>query len=140
MFLATTLLLTTTKMPPNGPKKKKKNNGLAAPQSPRLKPTPPLEGFGLFKFDGLGGGLGQSGGEEDLEDFEAMLSLLEERGSGEPVDSVERVLECVRCVFVFFLKISTRSLQLPVRWVLESFLPNHKKPISWRVTFTAGTL
>ena len=36
------------------------------------------EGFGLFKFDGLGGGLGQSGGEEHLEDFEAMLHLIEE--------------------------------------------------------------
>ncbi|CAK9106766.1 unnamed protein product [Durusdinium trenchii] len=35
------------------------------------------EGFGIFKFDGLGGGLGQSGGEEDRNDFEAMLSLLE---------------------------------------------------------------
>ncbi|CAK9025073.1 Uncharacterized protein SCF082_LOCUS16909 [Durusdinium trenchii] len=36
------------------------------------------EGFGIFKFDGLGGGLGQSGGEEDRNDFEAMLSLLED--------------------------------------------------------------
>ena len=34
------------------------------------------EGFGIFKFDGLGGGLGQSGGEEDREDFEAMLRLI----------------------------------------------------------------
>lgn len=42
------------------------------------------EGFGLFKFDGLGGGLGQSGGEEHLDDFEAMLHLIEElRGSEE---------------------------------------------------------
>ena len=36
------------------------------------------EGFGIFKFDGLGGGLGQSGGEEHLDDFEAMLHLIEE--------------------------------------------------------------
>ena len=44
------------------------------------------EGFGLFKFDGLGGGLGQSGGEEHLEDFEAMLHLIEElRRDGDQV-------------------------------------------------------
>ncbi|CAJ1344425.1 unnamed protein product, partial [Effrenium voratum] len=36
------------------------------------------EGFRLFKFDGLGGGLGQSGGEADRDDFEAMLSLIQE--------------------------------------------------------------
>eukprot|EP00929_Paragymnodinium_shiwhaense_P090623 TRINITY_DN50799_c0_g1_i1.p1 TRINITY_DN50799_c0_g1~~TRINITY_DN50799_c0_g1_i1.p1 ORF type:complete len:945 (-),score=68.65 TRINITY_DN50799_c0_g1_i1:42-2876(-) len=34
------------------------------------------EGFGLFKFDGLGGGLGQRGGEAYRDDFEAMLSLI----------------------------------------------------------------
>ena len=42
------------------------------------------EGFGLFKFDGLGGGLGQSGGEEHLEDFEAMLRLIEDLRSQKP--------------------------------------------------------
>lgn len=35
------------------------------------------EGFGLFKFDGLGGGLGQSGGEPYMEDFEAVLTLIQ---------------------------------------------------------------
>lgn len=42
------------------------------------------EGFGIFKFDGLGGGLGQSGGEEDREDFEAMLRLIKDLRSKEP--------------------------------------------------------
>ena len=34
------------------------------------------EGFGLFKFDGIGGGLAQSGGDEFLGDFEAVLQLV----------------------------------------------------------------
>ncbi|CAK0858733.1 unnamed protein product [Prorocentrum cordatum] len=34
------------------------------------------EGFGIFKFDGLGGGLGQKGGDAYMGDFEAMLSLI----------------------------------------------------------------
>eukprot|EP00927_Polykrikos_kofoidii_P053862 TRINITY_DN48399_c0_g1_i1.p1 TRINITY_DN48399_c0_g1~~TRINITY_DN48399_c0_g1_i1.p1 ORF type:complete len:984 (-),score=122.34 TRINITY_DN48399_c0_g1_i1:131-3082(-) len=36
-----------------------------------------LEGFALFKFDGLGGGLGQSGGDAFLDDFEAVLALIQ---------------------------------------------------------------
>ena len=35
------------------------------------------EGFGQFKFDGMGGGLGQSGGEAFRADFEAMLRLVD---------------------------------------------------------------
>eukprot|EP00439_Symbiodinium_sp_Y106_P053571 s601_g7.t1 len=44
------------------------------------------EGFRLFKFDGLGGGLGQSGGEEDRDDFEAMLSLIQDLRSSDSGD------------------------------------------------------
>ncbi|CAK0812036.1 unnamed protein product, partial [Prorocentrum cordatum] len=34
------------------------------------------EGFNMFKFDGMGGGLGQSGAGEFVADFEAMLLLI----------------------------------------------------------------